>query len=116
MLGGFDRFNQAVVNYYDRRSQVTRDPQTEVLQTMGSQEGLVHLPLAFCNEGDIVLTTNPGYVAYEAGIKLAGAEPYGMPLLAENGFLPDLSAVPAARSEEHTSELQSRGHLVCRLL
>src|SRR5437870_10620512 len=24
--------------------------------------------------------------------------------------------VPARRSEEHTSELQSRGHLVCRLL
>jgi len=94
-LGGIERFNQAVVNYYERRSQVTLDPETEVLQTMGSQEGLVHLPLAFCNEGDIVLTTNPGYVAYEAGIKLAGAEPYGMPLLAENDFLPDLSAVPA---------------------
>src|SRR5690625_1759913 len=94
-LSGLERFNRSVADYYERRSQVTLDPETEVLQTMGSQEGLVHLPLAFCNEGDIVLTTNPGYVAYEAGIKLAGAEPYGMPLLAENDFLPDLSAVPA---------------------
>lgn len=93
-LGGIERFNKAVADYYKRRSNVTLNPETEVLQTMGSQEGLVHLPLAFCNEGDIVLTTNPAYVAYDAGIKLAGAEPYYMPLRSENGFLPDLDAVP----------------------
>lgn len=94
-LGGIKRFNEAVANYYKRRSNVTIDPASEVLQTMGSQEGLVHLPLAFCNEGDYVLTTNPAYVAYDAGIKLAGGIPYYMPLLPENGFLPDLEAVPA---------------------
>ena len=93
-LGGTKRFNEAVANYYKRRSGVILDPDTEVVQTMGSQEGLVHLPLAFCNDGDVVLTTNPAYVAYEAGIKLAGAVPYEMPLLAENGFLPDLDKVP----------------------
>src|SRR5690625_557349 len=94
-LGGLPSFNEAVSNYYRRRSQVDLDPQTEVLQTMGSQEGLVHLPLAFCNEGDYVLTTNPAYVAYETGIKLAGAIPYEMPLRAENDFLPVLADVPA---------------------
>jgi len=93
-LGGTKRFNEAVANYYERRSGVTLDPETEVIQTMGSQEGLVHLPLAFCNEGDFVLTTNPAYVAYEAGIKLAGAIPYEMPLRAENGFLPNLDEIP----------------------
>ncbi|WP_252504058.1 aminotransferase class I/II-fold pyridoxal phosphate-dependent enzyme [Sporosarcina sp. Marseille-Q4943] len=93
-LGGTKRFHEAVANYYKRRSGITLDPVTEVLQTMGSQEGLVHLPLAFCNEGDIVLTTNPAYVAYEAGIKLAGAVPYEMPLRAENGFLPNLDEIP----------------------
>jgi LL-diaminopimelate aminotransferase len=93
-LGGTKRFNEAVANYYQRRSGVTLNPETEIIQTMGSQEGLVHLPLAFCNEGDFVLTTNPAYVAYEAGIKLAGAVPFEMPLLAENGFLPDLDAIP----------------------
>src|SRR5690625_1515019 len=93
-LGGIPAFNEAVANYYKRRSDVELDPKTEVLQTMGSQEGLVHLPLAFCNEGDVVLTTNPAYVAYEAGIKLAGAEPYEMPLRAENDFLPVLSDIP----------------------
>ena len=93
-LGGTKRFNEAVANYYQRRSGVVLNPETEIIQTMGSQEGLVHLPLAFCNEGDIVLTTNPAYVAYEAGIKLAGAVPYEMGLHAENGFLPDLDAIP----------------------
>lgn len=93
-LSGTQRFHEAVADYYRRRSNVVIDPNTEVLQTMGSQEGLVHLPLAFCNEGDIVLTTDPAYIAYEAGIKLAGANPYYMPLCAENNFLPDLDAIP----------------------
>ena len=74
-LGGTKRFHEAVANYYQRRSGVTLNPDTEILKTMGSQEGLVHLPFAFCNDGDIVLTTNPAYVAYEVGIKLAGAIP-----------------------------------------
>lgn len=93
-LGGTDLFYEAVARYYKRRSHVTLDPKTQIVQTMGSQEGIVHLPLAFCNPGDIVLTTNPAYVAYEAGISLAGAVPYYMPLLPENQFLPDLSVIP----------------------
>lgn len=70
------------------------DPACEIIQTIGSQEGLVHLPMAFCDPGDIVLSTNPAYVAYDAGIHLAGATPYYMPQTAENNFLPDLDAVP----------------------
>ena len=93
-LGGIQRFNEAVADYYRRRSNVNIDPRTEVVQTMGSQEGIVHLPFAFCNKGDIVLTTDPAYVAYDVGINLAEAEPYYMPLTAENNFLPDLKAIP----------------------
>ena len=94
-LTGIQLFNEAVANYYERVNGVKLDATSEVLQTMGSQEGLVHLPTAFCNPGDIVLTTNPAYVAYDAGIFLAGATPYYMPLLKENNYLPDLDAVPA---------------------
>ena len=93
-LTGIQQFNEAVARYYERVKGVTLNPQTEIVQTMGSQEGLVHLPTAFCNPGDIVLTTNPAYVAYDAGIFLAGATPYYMPLLKENNYLPDLDAVP----------------------
>ncbi|WP_391118163.1 aminotransferase class I/II-fold pyridoxal phosphate-dependent enzyme [Psychrobacillus sp. L3] len=93
-LSGTKRFGEAVADYYKRRTNVIIDPQSEIIQTMGSQEGLVHLPFAFCDEGDYVLTTNPGYVAYDAGIKLAGAIPFYMNLLEENNFLPDLNAIP----------------------
>ncbi|MCP3762818.1 aminotransferase class I/II-fold pyridoxal phosphate-dependent enzyme [Domibacillus sp. A3M-37] len=93
-LGGTELFYKSVADYYKRRSGINLNPKTEIVQTMGSQEGLVHLPLAFCNPGDIVLTTNPAYVAYEAGITLAGAVQYYMPLLSENRFLPDLSLIP----------------------
>lgn len=94
MLGGTERFHEAVANYYQRRSGVELDQQTEIIQTMGSQEGLVHLPLAFCNPGDIVLTTDPAYVAYAAGIHLAKCEAYAMPLTAEHQFLPDFDVIP----------------------
>ncbi|MFC5543116.1 aminotransferase class I/II-fold pyridoxal phosphate-dependent enzyme [Ureibacillus suwonensis] len=93
-LTGTKEFNEAVARYYKRVNKVELDADTEVLLTMGSQEGLVHLPIAFCDPGDIILTTNPAYVAYMAGIHLAGAEAYYIPLNKERGFLPDLSAIP----------------------
>src|SRR5690625_6043106 len=99
-LSGLERFNRSVADYYKRRSKVILDPETEVLQTMGSQEGLVHLPLAFCNEGDIVLTTNPAYIAYETGIKLAGAKPSYMLLRSEYYFLFTLKSFPDTHSHK----------------
>lgn len=93
-LSASNQFKEAVANYYKRVNHVELDPYTEVIQTIGSQEGLVHLPVAFCDPGDIVLTTNPSYVAYDAGIKLAGATSYYIPLDVERGYVPNLSAVP----------------------
>ncbi|CAM5180090.1 Aminotransferase OS=Ureibacillus acetophenoni OX=614649 GN=SAMN05877842_103184 PE=3 SV=1 [Ureibacillus acetophenoni] len=93
-LTASNQFKEAVANYYKRVNHVELDPETEVIQTIGSQEGLVHLPVAFCDPGDIVLTTNPSYVAYDAGIKLAGATSYYVPLDEERGFVPNLGAIP----------------------
>lgn len=93
-LTGTQNFYEAVARYYKRRSNVDLNAATQIVQTIGSQEGLVHLPVAFCDPGDIVLTTNPAYVAYDAGISLAGATSYYMPLTKENNYLPDLDAIP----------------------
>lgn len=93
-LTGTMNFYEAVARYYKRRSNVDLDAATNIVQTIGSQEGLVHLPVAFCDQGDIVLTTNPAYVAYDAGISLAGATSYYMPLTKENNYLPNLQAIP----------------------
>jgi aspartate/methionine/tyrosine aminotransferase len=92
-ISGIDAFHQAAAAYY-KRFGVQLDPKTEIVQLMGSQDGIVHLPLVFCNPGDIVLVPDPGYTAYESGLNLAEAQAYPMPLLAENGFLPDLSNIP----------------------
>ncbi|WP_318508648.1 LL-diaminopimelate aminotransferase [Bacillus sp. T3] len=93
-LSGTADFNQAVADYYNRSFSVRLNPEDEVLLLMGSQDGLVHLPLVLCNPGDYILMPDPGYTAYFAGAKLASAEIYPMPLLKENQFLPNLAEIP----------------------
>ena len=87
-------FRQAVANWYQRRFGVTLDPQSEVLGLIGSKEGIGHVPLAFVDPGDIVLVPSPGYPVFPVGAIFAGGIPHLMPLLKQNGFLPDLNAVP----------------------
>jgi LL-diaminopimelate aminotransferase len=93
-LGAIDSFHEAVAAFYKERYGVMLDPQQEVLQMMGSQDGLVHLPLVCADPGDLILVPDPGYTAYESGVRLAEAVPYPLPLRPEHDFLPDLSQVP----------------------
>ncbi|MCK4261729.1 LL-diaminopimelate aminotransferase [bacterium] len=90
---GLRELREAIAKWYERRFQVKLDPESEILPLVGSKEGIGHIPLAFINEGDIVLVPDPGYPVYRAGTVLSGGEPYFMPLLSQNGFLPDLSAI-----------------------
>jgi LL-diaminopimelate aminotransferase len=92
---GMPAFRQAVARWYGRRFGVALDPETEVLALIGSKEGTAHMPLAFVNPGDVVLVPDPGYPVYSAGAWFAGGECHFMPLRRENGFLPDLGAIPA---------------------
>jgi LL-diaminopimelate aminotransferase len=94
MLSGTHEFYEAVASYYETSHHVSLDPKTEITCLMGSQDGLVHLPMAFANPGDIILVPDPGYTAYATGIAMAQAVPYFMPLRKENAFLPDLQAIP----------------------
>lgn len=91
---GMPSFREAVANWYKTRFDVFLDPQTEVLSLIGSKEGIGHIPFAFVNPGDLVLVPSPGYPVYPVGTLFAGGESYIMPLVEENGFLPDLPAVP----------------------
>ena len=93
---GLDRFRQAVADWYQRRFGVVLSAQREVLTLIGAKEGIGHLPLAVVNPGDVVLIPDPAYPVYRAGTIFAGGEPYVMPLRRENGFLPDLDAIPAS--------------------
>ncbi|GLB57884.1 LL-diaminopimelate aminotransferase [Cytobacillus sp. NCCP-133] len=93
-LIGTGEFHSAVGDYYKRNYNVSLDPDSEVLLLMGSQDGLVHLPMVLCDPGDLILVPDPGYTAYAAGAGMAGAQMYSMPLKKENRFLPDLIEIP----------------------
>jgi LL-diaminopimelate aminotransferase len=84
-----------VCRWYAERYAAPVDPETECLILIGSKEGGHHFALAMVNPGDTVLVTDPGYPGYKPSIWLAGAEPYPVPMTAENGFLPDLRKIPS---------------------
>jgi aspartate/methionine/tyrosine aminotransferase len=89
-------FRAAVARAYERRYGVPVDPDTEVLQLIGSQEGTAHLPLAVLNPGDFALLMDPGYPSHAGGVYLAGGQVYPMPLRAAHQFLPVFADIPAA--------------------
>lgn len=92
--GGTPAFRQAIAAYYKTRFDVDLDVKSEVLALIGSKEGLFNLSEVLINPGDVSLVPDPGYPVYSASGIIAGGEIYYMPLLQENGFLPDLNSIP----------------------
>ncbi len=92
---GTPELRRAIVTYYERRFGVELDPNKEIAALIGSKEGIANMALAFVDPGELVLVPDPGYPTYTLGTLLAGGIPYRVPLLAENGYLPDLEAIPA---------------------
>lgn len=88
-------FREDVAAYMKARFRVKLDPEREVCATIGSKEGIANLPLLLINPGDVALVPEPGYPVYASSVRFAGGEVRYMPLREENGFLPDLSAIPA---------------------
>jgi alanine-synthesizing transaminase len=71
---GIPRLRRAIADWYQRRYQVTIDPETEAIVTIGSKEGLAHLMLATLDRGDTVLVPNPSYPIHIYGAVIAGAD------------------------------------------
>jgi aspartate/methionine/tyrosine aminotransferase len=94
LFQGTKDFRKAAANWYTQKYGVPVDPETEVCQLIGSQEGTAHLPLAVLNPGDFALLLDPGYPSHAGGVYLASGQVYPMPLRAENGFLPVFADVP----------------------
>lgn len=93
-FSGTPELRQAVASYYERRFGVELDPDTQVVCLLGSKEGIINVALTFVDPGGTVLVPDPGYLPYSMGTLLAGGMIHRLPLVAENGFLPDLDAVP----------------------
>jgi alanine-synthesizing transaminase len=70
---GIPGIRRAQANYYGRRFNVDADPETEVVMTMGSKEGLSSLATAITAPGDVVLAPNPSYPIHTFGFIIAGA-------------------------------------------
>ena len=85
---------EAVCGYYKRRFNVDTITPDEVMSFSGSQDGIGHLGLALCNDGDLVLLPDPCYPVFMTGSKLGGAEPWYYKLTKENHFLPDVTSIP----------------------
>lgn len=87
-----DELLNAVCTYYKDRFGVEITPDM-ITAVNGSQEGMGHLGLAICNEGDVVLLPDPGYPVFEVGAYFGQAEIVYYPLLKENGFMPRLDLI-----------------------
>ena len=86
---GLPELRNAISNFYKDKFNVVSNPENEVLPLMGSKEGIMHISMAFLNEGDKVLIPNPGYPTYTSVTKLVGAEPLFYNLDENNNWQPD---------------------------
>ena len=91
---GLPELRRAIADWYGKGFHVELDPNNEVLPLIGAKEGIGHVALCFLDPGDVALVPDPAYPVYSVGTMFAGGEAHRMPLLEENGWLPDLDAIP----------------------
>ena len=87
---GIPRLRRAMASWYRTRYQVELDPETEVIATIGSKEGLAHLAFATLAPGDTVLVPSPAYPIHPYGVVLAGADVRHVRLTPESDFFEEL--------------------------
>ncbi|MEP3207642.1 MAG: aminotransferase class I/II-fold pyridoxal phosphate-dependent enzyme [Maribacter sp.] len=87
---GLLELREAISEFYLSKFGVEADATNEILPLMGSKEGIMHISMAFLNEGDEVLIPNPGYPTYTAVSKLVGASPKYYDLVEDKGWFPEL--------------------------
>jgi N-succinyldiaminopimelate aminotransferase len=93
---GLPELREAVAGWCRLRFGVEVDPEAEVIPTYGSKEAIFHLAQVLLDRDSdkaLVLSTEPGYPVYDRGALFAGADVERLPLLEENGFLPDLDRI-----------------------
>lgn len=91
---GTESFRKGACDWMKKRFGVELNPDEEMLANIGSKEAIAHIFFAFVDKGDYTLIPDPGYPVYKNATIFAGGTPYSMPLLEENGFLPDFDKIP----------------------
>ncbi|TNE34495.1 MAG: LL-diaminopimelate aminotransferase [Alphaproteobacteria bacterium] len=92
---GIPGLRRAQANYYGRRFGVELDPETEVVVTMGSKEGLASLATAITAPGDVVLAPNPSYPIHTFGFIIAGATIRSVPTTPDDHYFESLERAMA---------------------
>ncbi len=87
---GIPGLRKALAAYYERRFNVTLDPDSEVIVTLGSKEGLANLASAITSPGDIILVPNPSYPIHPYGFIIAGGSVRHVPVTPDEHFIPAL--------------------------
>lgn len=90
---GLPELRKGIADFYKSQFDVALDPNIEILPLMGSKEGIMHISLAFLNEGDEVLIPDPGYPTYSSVTNLVGAKSVFYDLKEQNNWMPDLEAL-----------------------
>ncbi|WP_022846236.1 MULTISPECIES: aminotransferase class I/II-fold pyridoxal phosphate-dependent enzyme [unclassified Desulfurobacterium] len=83
---GLFKLREALALWYKRKYDVELDPETEVITTIGSKEGLAHLALTLVNPGDVVMVPTPAYPIHPYSFIIAGGDVRSIPLLTDDGF------------------------------
>lgn len=94
---GIKGLRLALSNYYERRFGVDIDPDSEVVVTLGSKEGLANLAQAITAPGDTILVPNPSYPIHPFGFTIAGGSIRHVPIGPGHDFMEEL-----ARAMQHT--------------
>lgn len=90
---GLPELREAMVAFYKDHFGVKLNATNEILPLMGSKEGIMHISMAYLNEGDEVLIPNPGYPTYQSVTKLVGAKIVTYNLGASNNWMPNIEAL-----------------------
>lgn len=92
---GLPALRLAMANFYKAHYNISLNPQNQVLPLIGSKEGIMHISMAYLNQGDAVLIPNPGYPTYTSVTKLVGATPVFYDLNSTSNWQPDLVSLEA---------------------
>jgi len=97
---GIPALREALTQKAYREYDLSYDPNSEILITVGGTEAIFSALIALINPGDEVLIPSPGFVCYEPCVLLAGGAPVSVPLLEENGFKPSIDDVTSLITEK----------------
>jgi len=91
---GTEQFRRAVAGFMHRRFGVEVDPEREVLCLSGAKEGIAQATMAYADAATVSLVPDIYYPVHGRATGLVGGQTHFLPLRADDGFLPDLGAIP----------------------